>query len=222
MIAKEKGRKRVSEEEEIGKLFIGIMEGYKDSLIPPLSEFNPAIERTNCEKGSSSSKKRDRTEASEIKSVQNERNRRGKMAESYSVLLSLVPSLFPIPKPSRERTLTETINYIRSLEQEKERLEGLKSSLLQKPVLSGCTTYLMNPSVTASLCNGVAFFGIQLPAKRGLLRKIAKAFEKYHAEVLEVTIFVNDHGMLTLTGTFMVGNDGAFVVEKIKKEILIL
>lgn len=73
--------------------------------------------------------------------------------------------------------MTETITYIRSLEKEAERLEELKrSTLLQKqigtkPALSGCTKYL-KPSVTATVLNDIAFFGVQLIVKRGSLCKI--------------------------------------------------
>lgn len=121
--------------------------------------------------------------------------------------------------------MSETITYIRSLEKEAERLEELKrSTLLQKqigpkPALSGCTKYL-KPSITATVLNDIAFFGVQLILKRGSLCKIFEIFHKYHAEVFEVTVFVTDHRMLTLTGTFTVGSDGNNVVEKIKKEIL--
>lgn len=94
MIDKEKGQK-LEKEEEIGRLLMGIMEGYKDSVIPPLSEFNPVNYMANCEKGSSSSMKRARIEAPESESILKERLRRGKMAESFSLLQSVVPSLFP-------------------------------------------------------------------------------------------------------------------------------
>lgn len=130
-------------------------------------------------------------------------------------------------QPTREKIVTETIDYIRKLEGEAERLEGLKKSLLEKPLekkpaLFGCTSSYLKPSVTASVSNGVAFFGIQLPAKSSLLSKIFRVFGKYNAEAMEATILVNDQRMLTLTGTFNVGIEGGDIVENIKKEILIL
>ncbi|KAL3505780.1 hypothetical protein ACH5RR_031162 [Cinchona calisaya] len=199
------------------------MEGYKDSVISPLSEFNNSMhDIVNYEKGSSSSLKRSRIEASETESTRKERLRRGKMAESFSVLQSMVPSLFPIQKPTREKILTETIEYIGSLEGEAKRLEGLKKSFLEKPVLSSCSYSYLKPSFTASFSNGVAFFGVQLPAKRGLLSKIFRVFEEYHAEILEATVLVNEYQMLTLTGTFAVEGHGANLIEKIKREILVL
>lgn len=88
---REKGESLQVEEEEIGKFFMGIMEGYQDSVIPPLNEFSPL-------KGSSSSRKRGRKEAADNENIQKERDRRDKMAENYSLLQSQVPGLNSIPK----------------------------------------------------------------------------------------------------------------------------
>lgn len=86
------------EEEEIGKLFMGLMEGYKDSVIPDLSEFESLGGMKNCEKGSSGSGKRARIEALGNEFLQKERIRRDKMAENFSLLHSMVPSLVSNPK----------------------------------------------------------------------------------------------------------------------------
>lgn len=86
------------EEEEIGKLFMGLMEGYKDSVIPDLSEFESLGGMENCEKGSSSSGKRARIEALENGFLQKERIRRDKMAETFPLLQSMVPSVVSNPK----------------------------------------------------------------------------------------------------------------------------
>lgn len=86
------------EEQEIGKLFMGLMEGYKDSVIPDLSELESLGGMENCEKGSSSSGKRARIEALENEFLQKERIRRDKMAENFPLLQSMVPSLVSNPK----------------------------------------------------------------------------------------------------------------------------
>lgn len=86
------------EEKEIGKLFMGLMEGYKDSVIPDLSELESLGGMQNCEKGSSSSGKRARIEALENEFLQKERIRRDKMAENFPLLQSMVPSLVSNPK----------------------------------------------------------------------------------------------------------------------------
>lgn len=122
--------------------------------------------------------------------------------------------------------MIETINYIQRLEEEKKRLEGLKKDYLEqkmvvKPVFNRC---IMNPkpSVNVTICNGIAFFGIQLVGKQGALIKIFKIFEEHQAEILVATVLVNDHGQLTLTCKFKVGSHEDDVIEKIKKEILCL
>lgn len=72
------------EEEEIRKIFLGIMEGYNDSVNPLLSYFSPNIEI------GSISRKRQRV--SEY--LSKERERREQMNHNFSVLQSMVPSLF--------------------------------------------------------------------------------------------------------------------------------
>ncbi len=86
------------QEEEISELLLGIMEGYSDSVIPPLSQISTLHEPEIAfvEKGSSSRKRgRPPKSASRIENIQKERDRRGKMCDSYAFLQSMVPNLFP-------------------------------------------------------------------------------------------------------------------------------
>lgn len=88
--------KEEAEEEEIERLFMGVMGGYKDAFMPPLTDFS-----TINEMGSSSSNgnKRQKKEAPLADdTMHKERNRRGKMAELYSLLQSLVPTISHIHK----------------------------------------------------------------------------------------------------------------------------
>ncbi|CAI9118729.1 OLC1v1020333C1 [Oldenlandia corymbosa var. corymbosa] len=213
-----KEEREEEEEEEIGKLLLGIMEGYKDSVIPALSDLKPTDGLKICEMGSINLGKKPRFEAPETEFSQKGDN---KLTQNFAVLQSSVPSLIPNPKPTKVKIVTETITYIKSLETEVKRLEKLKRSVVsQKPGLSGCSTYFQKPSVSATIINDTAFFGIQLPAKKGSLCKVFEVFQKYQAEVFEVTVLVNDQRVLTITGTFTVGSDGYEAVEKIKEEIL--
>lgn len=88
--------KEDSEEEEIERLFMGVMGGYKDAFMPPLTDFYAMNEI-----GSSLSygNKKQRKEGPIANDgIYKERNRRGKMAEMYSLLQSLVPTISHIHK----------------------------------------------------------------------------------------------------------------------------
>ena len=101
---KEEGEEE-EEEEEISKLVLGIMEGYSDSVIPPLSQFNPLFESSIvvAQEDISSSRKGTRTKPSSSAAAQGaraeysnkEKDRRVKMNESFAILESLVPNLAP-------------------------------------------------------------------------------------------------------------------------------
>lgn len=85
------------EEDEIRNLFMGIMEGYKDNVIPPFSYFSPI---SISEKGSSSRKGDEEEEsrwAENILKVK-ESKRRNQMNDKFSTLHSMVPSLLGIYK----------------------------------------------------------------------------------------------------------------------------
>lgn len=78
------------EDDEIENLFRGIMEGYEDSAIPSLAKISPLKDIfPDC------SRKRERGEVAVMtnNTMHKERTRRENMAEKYSILQSLVPSL---------------------------------------------------------------------------------------------------------------------------------
>ncbi|KAK6130308.1 hypothetical protein DH2020_035953 [Rehmannia glutinosa] len=198
--------KQESEEDEIKRLFLGIMEGYNDTLIPPLSYFSPFPETSNTENGSNS-RKRQKNKASWAENLLKERKRRAQMSDNFSVLQSMVPTLYNTFKPPKEKIIEDTINYIKYLEKEKERLEGLKKFHLKeakmaKNVLFKCTN--QSSSVKVKVSNGATFLEIQLPfRRRGSVAEIVEVLQKHRAEVLEARICVNDQRLLTFTATIM-------------------
>ncbi|KAA8527487.1 hypothetical protein F0562_034798 [Nyssa sinensis] len=221
---KEKGKEIKQEEEEekdISKLILSIMEGYSDSIIPPLSEFSPIRKTTIDEKSSSSSK----LTANGTEYIMKERDRREKMTQMFSVLQSMVPNLFP--KDSRETIVSNTIEYIQRLEEEKKRLEGLKKSSLPayasasaKPSLCHCTN--RNFAVDVAVSGAMAFFEIRsLVRRRCLATEIFEVFAKHQAEVLATNVAVNKQ-QLKVTITALMGDNGDHNAEKIKRDILLL
>ncbi|PIM99636.1 hypothetical protein CDL12_27866 [Handroanthus impetiginosus] len=84
--------KQETEEEDIKRLLMGIMEGYNDTVIPPSSYFSPPPGISIGEKGPSSVK-RQKHGASWAESLHKERKRREQMNEKFSVLQSMVPTL---------------------------------------------------------------------------------------------------------------------------------
>lgn len=88
--------KEEAEEEEIERLFMGVMGGYRDAFMPPLTDFSAMNQM-----GSSSSygcKKQRKEDPMLADSIHKERNRRGKTAEMYSLLQSLIPTISHIHK----------------------------------------------------------------------------------------------------------------------------
>lgn len=85
------------EEDEIENLFWGIMEGYEDSAIPSLEKISPLKGKG---KYPDCSRKRERGEIAVMSNstMHKERTRRENMAEKYSILQSLIPSLASINK----------------------------------------------------------------------------------------------------------------------------
>lgn len=121
--------------------------------------------------------------------------------------------------------MTETIDYIRRLEEERERLERLKRS--NSPglmaVLSTCSN--RGSSVTvADGGGGVAFFGIEMGFRRGLVAEVFGVFEDYGVEILAANVAVDDQReRVRLTVTAVVGSyRGDEVIDKIKRDILVI
>lgn len=127
-------------------------------------------------------------------------------------------------QPTREKILYDTVNYIKCLEEEVKRLEGIKKQVQEqkvgKQVSSKFTNQKSAIDVTVSI--GATFFAIQLPCKPGIITEIVKVFDKHHAEVLEATISVDDQQLLTFTVTIVLGRDGVNTIQKIKEEIIAL
>lgn len=125
--------------------------------------------------------------------------------------------------------MTETIEFICRLEEERGRLERLKKSISSpesmaaKPILSTCTNRSSSVNVTTAGV-GVAFFGIQLAFRRRLVANVFSVFENHRAEILAANVSVDEQRQqLTLTITAMVGGyRGDETIEKIKREILVI
>ncbi|KAL3648875.1 hypothetical protein CASFOL_005278 [Castilleja foliolosa] len=212
-----------NEEDEIIRLLLGIMEGYTDTVIPPLSYFSPKFSGiTNInEMGSSSSRKKQK------KNKEEERQRRAEMREKYSVLQTMLPTLSNTVKAPKEKIIDNTVSFIKHLEQEeKELLESLKKIQREdeaKPVISRCITN-PNSNVKFTASKGVTFLEIQLPFKRGSVVKIVEVLQKNGAEVLEARMNVNDDDdqrLLTFTATVMVASGGDKAIGMIREEILL-
>ncbi|KAF4358839.1 hypothetical protein F8388_013643 [Cannabis sativa] len=216
------------EEEEISKLVLGIMEGYSDTVIPPLSHFKPSslLESSAIvvAQQDSTSKKRART-----KSIP-ERDRRMKMNESYDLLQSLVPGI--LPKASKDKVLHAATEYIKYLEEKKKILEKLKESSSSssssrsmaekgKLILPCTSSSTRNLSVTVTLSGNIALFAIQSLKRQGLVTQIFMVFHKHLVEVLAANVVVH-HTQLTITVTAFVNGNGSNIVEEIKRDILML
>ncbi|XWS14022.1 hypothetical protein CRYUN_Cryun36dG0088300 [Craigia yunnanensis] len=218
----QKRRKKEEEESEINELLFSVMEGYSDKVIAPLSKFSPLMEEAAAiveAKGSSSRKPGRLKEAQEVtESLRKERDRREKMAESYDLLLSMVPNLFP--KATRENIVGETIEYIQSLEKEITWLEELKKSSESKVAEGKMHQYSdRNSSINVTVSNNMTFFGIQSLVRPSLVTDIFMIFHK-KAEVLAANVAVNQRQLtVTVTAAVVNGNIDS-TIEKIKRDIL--
>ncbi|KAF1867481.1 hypothetical protein Lal_00049910 [Lupinus albus] len=179
--------------------------------IPPLSEIpipSPSSS-TSSSSSSSSSSKGNNNNNTNNNSRKRERERCMKMSHMYNQLQATVPGLFP--KASREMIVSKTIEYIKELEDKKQKLEELKDSMLQS------TTTNTNCSLKLYLStNNVAFFGIQLHHQPASITLIFKVFFKHHAQILSANASVNQ-GTLILAITALVQNG---TLEIIKREIM--
>ncbi|XVE82067.1 hypothetical protein DITRI_Ditri15bG0117000 [Diplodiscus trichospermus] len=221
-------RKKKEEESEINELLFSIMEGYSDKVVAPLSQFStPLMEEAAAvveAKGCSSRKPGGRLkEAEEVtESLKKERDRRGKMAESYDLLLSMVPNLFP--KATRENIVGETITYIQFLEKEITRLEELKNSSESSKMAEGKMHHFSNrnSSINVTVSNSIVFFGIQSLIRPCLVTDIFMVFHKHKAEVLAANVAADQRQLtVAVTATVVNGNIDS-TIEKIKRDILIL
>ncbi|XP_070015178.1 uncharacterized protein LOC142182533 isoform X2 [Nicotiana tabacum] len=193
---------------------MGIMEGYKDTCITPLTDFSTTNEMVGCSSLNygRSQRKEGPINENESMNIQKGREGRRKMAEMYSVLQSL---------ETRQNIVAESTDYIKRLEQEIVRLENLKKSfLVDKPALSQCRNRVSSVNVT--VLKGLAFFGIQFQLSQGLMTKIFCVLDKHQAEVLAANISVSDHRIATLTITVMIGHNKSDIVENIQRELFLV
>lgn len=127
-------------------------------------------------------------------------------------------------QPTREKILYDTVNYIKCLEEEVKRLDGIKKQVQEQKVGKQVSSKFTNQksAIDVTVSTGATFFAIQLPCKPGIITEIVKVFDKHHAEVLEATISVDDQQLLTFTVTIVLGRDGVNTIQKIKEEIIAL
>ncbi|KAL1543127.1 transcription factor TT8-like [Salvia divinorum] len=213
-----KSMNRKIKQEELKDLFLGIMEGYSDSAIPPLSYFStPEIPNRN-ENTQNSIK----SQKIESERRQSDRGRRDQMNENFSLLQAIVPSLLTAHKPCKEMILADTIKYIKYLQEEAERLEALKqfqSKLhkVERPTLSKCTNH---NSVNVTIFDSAAFLAIQLPSRLGSVLEILRVLKRHQAEVMEARINVSEEKVMTFTATVRLGGDGSSSIDMIRQDIL--
>ncbi|KAF7151362.1 hypothetical protein RHSIM_Rhsim02G0012900 [Rhododendron simsii] len=197
----------------------GDEEDHKEMIIMEKSVIHPLMAAID---GKGSSLKAGRAKLGRVESIHKERERRGKMAEMFSVLQSIVPNIFP--KATRENIVTETIQYIQRLQEERDRLETLKKSqesTAVMPTLTQCTNRRDSAVNVTVSGNGVVFFGIRTATNhRHSAVEILGVFERHEAEVLAASVSVNgQQRRMDLTVTAFVGGNED-VVEKIKRELL--
>lgn len=96
----ERNDERRNRRGRIKRLFMGIMEGYKDTCITPLTDFSTTNEMVGCSSLNygRSQRKEGPINENESMNIQKGREGRRKMAEMYSVLQSLVPTLSHVHK----------------------------------------------------------------------------------------------------------------------------
>ncbi|KAE8660131.1 RING finger and CHY zinc finger domain-containing protein 1 isoform 1 [Hibiscus syriacus] len=224
------------------------MEGYTDKVISPLSHFSP-LKQEEDQLPSSTAAAIVGGAKDSTQSLKKERDRRFKMAESYDILLSMVPNLYPkvifflddcfistlqavcftsIVLATRENIVSETIAYIQSLEKEITNLENqLNNSSYGESKGNQNMNYHRYPDSNSSIDvtvsrNNVAFFGIQSPVRPRLLTDIFMVFHDHKTEVLAANVAVNQMELrLTVTAAVINGNVDA-IIESIKRDLLIL
>lgn len=125
-------------------------------------------------------------------------------------------------QPSKLRILDSTVNYIKCLEEEAERLEGLKKfqskqHRVERPSLSKCTDH---NSVNVTISDSAVFLAIQLPSRQGSVLNILRVLQRHEAEVMEARINVSDEKVMTFTATVKLGGHGGRSIDKMRQDIL--
>lgn len=119
------------------------------------------------------------------------------------------------------KIVSETVEYIKELERRRDELEEMKKSkgaVSATPIsVSQCSS--PDSSLRVTVSGNVAFFGIEtLRLRRGLANQIIMAFEKHDAQVFAANVAAK-HGLLTVTVTAFVGNNGDDLIAKIIRDI---
>ncbi|XP_044498710.1 basic helix-loop-helix protein A-like [Mangifera indica] len=186
---------------------------------------SPSHEIFVSKEGGSSCRKRSRAikEDGERGTIEKSKDRRmrDRMNQKYNELQSMLPktSLF---KASREKIVSETIEHIKALKEELQRLEEQKNSstsMVAKGKLSTCSSN--NSSINVTVSGDIVFFGIQSLARQRLVTDVFIIFHEQGTEVLSANVAVNN-GLLMLTVTALVNGNKDTIIEKIKRDILIL
>lgn len=126
-------------------------------------------------------------------------------------------------QPSRETIVVDTLNYVKHLQQEAERLENLKKSqtkvqkVLERCSLANCGNH---NSVNISISGPVTFLVIQFPSRHDTVLEILRILEKHKVEVMEARIDVNDEKVKTFTATVSFGSDRGSSIDKVRQDIL--
>ncbi|GER50111.1 basic helix-loop-helix (bHLH) DNA-bindingsuperfamily protein, partial [Striga asiatica] len=196
-----------AEEDEIVRFHLEIMNGYQDTVIPPLSYFAPDFPNTQM---NAICRKRQTNRASKPRPM-TQRKRREEMTQKYSLLQSMLPTSDNAVKQSNEKIIGDAVSYIKYLEKEKKKLEALKKSQMEEQNMAkSFWRRCRNPSslVEVNVPNGTKFLEIQMPFRRGSVAKIVGVLEKHKAEVLEARVNVNEQRVLTFTATIVLSCDG--------------
>ncbi|KAJ0035185.1 hypothetical protein Pint_25048 [Pistacia integerrima] len=182
-----------------------IMAGYSgDPSVPSKAEppvMSPLHEVfVSKEKGSSCRKREEDGEKGTTDQRNRERRMRERINQNYNELQSMLPKEL-LPKASREKIVSETIEHIKALKEELERLEeeeNSSTSMVAKGRVSMSSDDSSSINVTVS--GDVVFFGIQLLARQRLVTDIFMIFLEQGTEVLAANVAVNN-GLLMLTVT---------------------
>lgn len=91
--------------------------------------------------------------------------------------------------------------------------------MVAKGKLSTCSSN--NSSINVTVSGDIVFFGIQSLARQRLVTDVFIIFHEQGTEVLSANVAVNN-GLLMLTVTALVNGNKDTIIEKIKRDILIL
>ncbi|TKY59071.1 Transcription factor bHLH95 [Spatholobus suberectus] len=126
-----------------------------------------------------------------------ERERRKKMKDMFSSLHALLPQL--PPKADKSTIVNEAVNYIKDLQQTREKLEKQKQERLQcvsVPVQQQVAfdKTWASPNMVLNICGEEAHFCMYSAHKPGLMTTIASVLEKHKIEVISASMSCNDNG----------------------------